>query len=169
MALSIAGFFVFVLVYCQLQNASPEFYGVAVAVYSRGVFWLVLCLSIGICVLLNFSAEWLRREFFPSNIDVTMELERGLGGSRATSTGVTSSAHHSPSHQVKSNPSFRLEGGSGGVGATPAQARRVSPPHAHSSGAVTHHSPLENVHSVRGATAHRTQSTGNPKLASLEL
>jgi hypothetical protein len=159
MTVSIVGFFVFVLVYSQLQSVSPEYFGVAVAVYSRGVFWLLLILSIGICVMLNFAAEWARREFFPTNIDVTMELERGLGDRAAL-------AHTSSSHQVKSNPSFRVDPGAA-PGAS--SSRRTTPPTVGSNGAVTLTSPLENVHSVRSATAHGRGGAGNPKMGSLEL
>ncbi len=76
MALSIAGFFVFIMVYSQLYGASPEFFGVAKATYGRGTFWLLFFLSLAICVLLNFTAEYIRREFFPTPIDVMVERER---------------------------------------------------------------------------------------------
>ncbi len=76
MVASIIGFFVFIMVYSELYSASPEFYGVAVATYSRGTFWLLLALSVGVCVLLDFGVEYLRREFFPTAIDVLIERER---------------------------------------------------------------------------------------------
>ncbi len=76
MAVSVVGFFVFVLVYNQLYSASPEFFGVAVALYSRGVFWLVLLLAMGICLAMNFTVEYVRREFLGTTIDSEMERER---------------------------------------------------------------------------------------------
>ncbi len=76
MTVSIVGFFVFIMIYGELYSASPEFYGVAKATYARDDFWLLLCLSIGICVLLNFSVEYVRREFFPTPIDIMIERER---------------------------------------------------------------------------------------------
>ena len=76
MAISIVGFFVFVLVYNAIYSASPGFFGVAVATYSRGTFWALFFLSLGICVLLDFAVEYIRREFFPTSIDVIIEHER---------------------------------------------------------------------------------------------
>jgi hypothetical protein len=76
MALSVAGYFVFVLVYGQLYASSPEFYGVAVALFSRGVFWLVLLLALGIVLLVDFTAEYVRREFLFTSVDIAMEAER---------------------------------------------------------------------------------------------
>ncbi len=73
---SIIGYFVFVLVYAAIYPASPEFYGVAVALFSRGVFWLILLLAFGIVILLNFFVEYIRREWFYSPVDVEMERER---------------------------------------------------------------------------------------------
>lgn len=76
MAVSIIGFFVFVLVYNELASASPSFFGVAVALFSRPGFWLTLMLVIGVVVLFNFTAEHFRRSYLATPIDVAMEMER---------------------------------------------------------------------------------------------
>ena len=76
MAVSIVGFFVFVLVYNAIYSASPGFYGVAVATYSRGTFWLLLVLSIAICVLLDFTVEHIRKQYWSTQIDQLIDVER---------------------------------------------------------------------------------------------
>ena len=74
--MSIVGYFVFVLVYNELYSTSPEFFGVAVSLFARDTFWLVLCLVCGIVITVNFVAEHFRRAFLRTPVDVAMEIER---------------------------------------------------------------------------------------------
>lgn len=76
MVISIVGYFVFVLVYNELYATSPEFYGVAVVLFSRGTFWLTLLLVCGIVLTVDFVAENIRRALFYTPVDVAMEIER---------------------------------------------------------------------------------------------
>jgi hypothetical protein len=76
MTISVVGYFVFVLAYSAMFTVSAEFYGVAVALFSRGTFWCVLFLALGMSTLLNYTAEYVRREFLYTVVDAAMERDR---------------------------------------------------------------------------------------------
>jgi magnesium-transporting ATPase (P-type) len=78
MAISIVGYFVFVLVYGELYSASPDFYGVPVVLFSRAGFWLTLILVLGMVIMLDYTAEHVRKVFLSTPVDVAMEVERCL-------------------------------------------------------------------------------------------
>lgn len=77
--LSIAGFYVFILLYSNLYSMTPEFYGVTVITLSRPAYWFMLVLVLGMMLLFDLTVELVRSQLFPQAIDIARELDRGFG------------------------------------------------------------------------------------------
>lgn len=76
LAISIIGFFAFVLIYDELNSISPDFYYVAVVMFKRPAFWGALFLSLGVVMVLDFVAELFRKQFLYTPIEIGIEIER---------------------------------------------------------------------------------------------
>jgi hypothetical protein len=78
-AISMIGWYIFILFYSNLNSVSPEFYGVTFTTLARPSYWLMIILVLGAMTLYDFSYELIRLQFFPTAIDVAREIDLGLG------------------------------------------------------------------------------------------
>lgn len=86
-AISMAGYYVFILAYSQLSSVSPDFYGVAVQTLCRSSYWLTLALVLGSMVVLELTVMTLRAQFAPRPVDIARELAAGYGTVTAPGPG----------------------------------------------------------------------------------
>lgn len=79
LAISMAGFYLFVSVYTNLSSVSPQFYGVAFQVFASPNYWLTILLVLGVMMVVDYTTTLIGRMHFPTPTDIAMELDRGYG------------------------------------------------------------------------------------------
>jgi magnesium-transporting ATPase (P-type) len=79
MAISMGGYYIFLLIYAQMFSFAPDFYGVAVETLARPTYWLIIILVMGIMMLVDWTVELCRRQYNPTPSDIAAELDRGYG------------------------------------------------------------------------------------------
>lgn len=76
LAISILGYYAFIIGYNYMSGYAPEFFGVATTMLTRPAAWLCLLLVLGTMLLVDMTIEHLRLQCCPNVIDVAMELDR---------------------------------------------------------------------------------------------
>ena len=147
-ALSMLGFYAFILVYQSFSSFSPEFYGVASEALGRSSYWLTLALVLGIMVALELVLQLLVSQFAPAPVDIARELCAGLGegAGRDFATGRPKWGDEEPTHaerlaaaaaaaaaaaggaDASAAAADKPSGGGSAVPTPPQQPRAVSPP-----------------------------------------
>ncbi|KAJ3450981.1 putative phospholipid-transporting atpase [Anaeramoeba flamelloides] len=77
---SIIVWFVFILILGEIPLLAPSMYKVAVNVFSTGIFWFTVFISVVICLVPDILIKYFRREFKPLDFHIIQEREkRNLG------------------------------------------------------------------------------------------
>jgi phospholipid-transporting ATPase len=79
LAISMLGCYAFYYVYSLLQSVSPTMYGVALRAYASPSYWFLIVVVLGAILFMELSFNNIKRAFFPSPIDIAVELDKGYG------------------------------------------------------------------------------------------
>jgi phospholipid-transporting ATPase len=69
----------FLAIYTTWLNVSPDFFGITQQIVASSLFWGCFFVTSFSCILFDISFEYIRLQFFPTAMDVTMEIDRGYG------------------------------------------------------------------------------------------
>lgn len=72
-------YFLFLLAYERLVGTAYNFYGVATAMFSTPVFWLLILLVPTMTWMIDLLIMTIKTQHFPTIIDVGIERDRGFG------------------------------------------------------------------------------------------
>ena len=68
----------FFVVYSNWLDFSPAFFGVSLQVFNNATLWLSALLVLTCIAIIEYVKERIRTQFFPTAIDIAMELDRGF-------------------------------------------------------------------------------------------
>ena len=71
-------FILFFIVYSNWMDFAPQFFGVSLQVFNNATLWLSALLVLTCIAILEYVKERIRTQFFPTAIDIAMELDRGF-------------------------------------------------------------------------------------------
>jgi magnesium-transporting ATPase (P-type) len=71
-------FILFFVVYSNWLEFSPQFFGVSLQVFNNATLWLSAFLVLTCVAIIEYVKERIRMKFFPTAIDIAMELDRGF-------------------------------------------------------------------------------------------
>ena len=79
LAISMLGCYLFDYVYSLLSSVSPTMYGVAMRTYAAPSYWFVIVLVLGAILFVELSFNTIKRAYFPTPMDIAVELDKGFG------------------------------------------------------------------------------------------
>jgi magnesium-transporting ATPase (P-type) len=69
---------IFVLAYGAMLYVCEDFYWVPYQMFSRAIFWLLLVLVPIVSVLIDYTAIYVQKIFWPTPIDIAVEIDRSV-------------------------------------------------------------------------------------------
>ena len=104
LGISIPLLVLFMSVYSNWINFSPQFYGVAYHVYFNSDLWLTVLLVITCIAIVEYVKERLRLQFFPTATDIAMQLDRGFTAQQEKHQAVSMVDVETPSATPNTTP-----------------------------------------------------------------